>query len=485
MITKKYNAKVLGNFDMTSNNSTLDDIKINQEYANLVPPLPITEYESLKEDIKQNGVLVPIITNQDGVILDGHHRYRAWAVDLGRPVKEMPKPTVVDYNRDDKLQEKLFVINFNLKRRHLNSFQRVSLALKAKPILVELAKRNQKAGKKIGDTSVRNQTQVGCSGRVDQQIGNRAGGVGKDTVRKVETILKKGTEEQIQKLEQGKTTIHRIAKQIRHAEKRQELILLNNNSSKECILGSSENNNIKLLHGDFTTIITSNTNTRRSSGTIITIQDNSIPLIFTDPPYERASLPLYRELGKLASRVLMPGGSLMVLSGQLYLPEVLNLILESKELQYWWSFAVIYQAEGRQQHIFARKVCQKWKHLLWFVKGQKAREGINYIADSIKSAPPHKYFHAWQQSTVEVEYIIRALTVENEVVLDPMLGSGTTAIAALKLKRKFIGIEVNEDTFNIAKSRIAEFLTSSSSMIDEHKLRDINSIEALQSNSCI
>jgi hypothetical protein len=81
----------------------------------------------------------------------------------------------------------------------------------------------------------------------------------------------------------------------------------------------------------------------------------------------------------------MPGGSLMVLSGQLYLPEVLNLILESKELQYWWSFAVIYQAEGRQ-HIFARKVIQEWKHLLWFVKGQKAREGFNYIADSIKSS---------------------------------------------------------------------------------------------------
>lgn len=67
--------------------------------------------------------------------------------------------------------------------------------------------------------------------------------------------------------------------------------------------------------------------------------------------------------------------------------------------------------------------------------------------------------HAWQQSTAEVEYTIRDLTVENEVILDPMLGSGTT-IAALKLNRKFIGIEVNEDTFNIAKNRISEFLTS-------------------------
>jgi DNA modification methylase len=469
----------MGIFDMTSNNNNiLDDIKINQEYANLVPPLSISEYESLKEDIKQNGVQVPIITNRDGVILDGHHRYRAWVVDLGRPVTEMPKPTIVDYN---KLQEKLFVINSNLKRRHLNSFQRISLTLKTKPILEEIARRNES----LGGKGVEIRTPLG---RVDEQIAKRAGGVGKDTVRKVEVILAKGTLEQIRKLEQGKITIHRIAKQIRDAEKRQELILLNNNSSKKPILELPENNNnnIKLVHGDFTTITASNTTTRTSTGgTTITIQDNSISLIFTDPPYEKGSLPLYRELGKLASRVLIPGGSLMVLSGQLYLPEVLNLILESKELRYWWSFAVIYQAEGRQQHIFARKVFQKWKHLLWFVKGEKAREGFNYIADSIKSARPHKDLHEWQQSTAEVEYIIRGLTVENEVILDPMLGSGTTAIAALKLGRRFIGIEIQKDTFNIAKVRISEFLAStSSSMTDKQRFRDINSIEALQSNSC-
>jgi hypothetical protein len=188
-----------GNLVTSSDNNIIHDIKINEEYANLVPQLSISEYESFKEDIKQNGVQVPIITNQDGVILDGHHRYRAWVIDLGRLVTEMPKPTVAGYN--DKLQEKMFVINVNLKRRQLNSFQRISLALKAKPILEEIAKRNQKARIKIdNDTSVRNQTQVGCGGgsggggRVDEQIGKRAGGVGKDTVRKVEIILEKGTE---------------------------------------------------------------------------------------------------------------------------------------------------------------------------------------------------------------------------------------------------------------------------------------------------
>jgi len=55
-----------GNLDISSdNNNIIHDIKINEEYANLVPQLSISEYESFKEDIKQNGVQVPIITNQD------------------------------------------------------------------------------------------------------------------------------------------------------------------------------------------------------------------------------------------------------------------------------------------------------------------------------------------------------------------------------------------------------------------------------------
>jgi hypothetical protein len=46
------------------NSNIHDDIKINV-YANPVPRLSVSEYESFKEDIKQNGVHVPIIINQD------------------------------------------------------------------------------------------------------------------------------------------------------------------------------------------------------------------------------------------------------------------------------------------------------------------------------------------------------------------------------------------------------------------------------------
>ena len=99
----------------------------------------------------------------------------------------------------------------------------------------------------------------------------------------------------------------------------------------------------------------------------------------------------------------------------------------------------------------------EWKPLLWYVKGERVNNLVisNTIGDYIESVAPLKIEHEWQQSTVEVNYIIKNLTLENQTVLDPMMGSGTTGVAALKLNRKFIGIEKDNKTFEIAKSRIS------------------------------
>ena len=53
----------------------------------------------------------------------------------------------------------------------------------------------------------------------------------------------------------------------------------------------------------------------------------------------------------------------------------------------------------------------------------------------VESKPPDKTLNDCAQSTVEVEYLISKLTAENQIVFDPMMGTGTTGIAALKLKR--------------------------------------------------
>ena len=62
--------------------------------------------------------------------------------------------------------------------------------------------------------------------------------------------------------------------------------------------------------------------------------------------------------------------------------------------------------------------------------------------------------HPTQKPVALMEYLIKTYTNEGETVLDFTMGSGTTGVAAKNLDRSFIGIELDENYFNIAKDRI-------------------------------
>lgn len=99
-----------------------------------------------------------------------------------------------------------------------------------------------------------------------------------------------------------------------------------------------------------------------------------------------------------------------------------------------------------------RRVVPRFKPLLWYIKGD-AYKG-KYIYDHIESKFEGKQLHKWQQSTVETTHIISRMTEPGDIVCDPFLGSGSTGVSAIELHRKFIGIEIDQDTYNIAKNRL-------------------------------
>ena len=90
-------------------------------------------------------------------------------------------------------------------------------------------------------------------------------------------------------------------------------------------------------------------------------------------------------------------------------------------------------------------------------KGEKLNKKypINLITFS-KSSQNDMIFHPTQKPTDLLEYLIKTYTNEGELVLDFTMGSGSCGVACVNTNRKFIGIELDENYFNIAVNRIFE-----------------------------
>jgi DNA modification methylase len=71
---------------------------------------------------------------------------------------------------------------------------------------------------------------------------------------------------------------------------------------------------------------------------------------------------------------------------------------------------------------------------------------------------PMKNNHPTVKPVKLIEYLIKLVSRKNAVILDPFLGSGTTAVACVNMNRKFVGIELNAEYIEIAKKRIEPFL---------------------------
>lgn len=81
-------------------------------------------------------------------------------------------------------------------------------------------------------------------------------------------------------------------------------------------------------------------------------------------------------------------------------------------------------------------------------------EGKKYKSNVLQYKKDYTGFHPTQKPVALLEDLIKTFTNENETVLDFTMGSGSTGVAAKNLNRNFIGIELDEGYFNIAKDRI-------------------------------
>lgn len=90
----------------------------------------------------------------------------------------------------------------------------------------------------------------------------------------------------------------------------------------------------------------------------------------------------------------------------------------------------------------------------WSKEQLTVNEGTRYPRDVQKFAHDRDKYHPTQKPVALLEYLIKTYTNEGEIVLDNCMGSGSTGVACVNTNRNFIGIEKEENYFNIAKERI-------------------------------
>lgn len=148
------------------------------------------------------------------------------------------------------------------------------------------------------------------------------------------------------------------------------------------------------------------------------IPDNSLDLVLTDPPYGADAFPLWDALGEQAARTLKQGGWLVAMSGQAYLPHVLELL--ASHLTYHWTIALKMGPDSAS--IFGRHIHNWWKPILVFAKPPAEKV---WIRDFIQGAGPEKGNHKWQQATDDFRVLVEQFTGPGDNVWDPMAGTGT------------------------------------------------------------
>jgi len=228
------------------------------------------------------------------------------------------------------------------------------------------------------------------------------------------------------------------------------------------------------------------------------IPDNSVHLMVTSPPYnvgkeydENLSLNDYREFLKRVwnevKRVLVPGGRACInianLGRKPYIPLHAFIIKDMLDLGFLMRGEIIWNkgsssspstAWGSWLSAKNPTLRDIHEYILVFSKGTFSRESLKRNStisrDEFLEYTKSVWTFAAEPATkighpapfpVELPYrLIQLYTFEDEVILDPFIGSGQTAIAAIKASRHYVGYDINQEYVKLAKKRIKAFSSS-------------------------
>lgn len=393
---------------------------------------------ALKQSIAESGWIKPLTVTPDYVIVSGHRRYQA-AMQLG--YTELPIE-VEHFSSEEAEMERLLRENEN---RGKTPEQQIREGMMWEPI--ERGKAHKRQGMRNDTTSVKIFTNVE-SGKSSDVIARRVGlgsGVtyekGKEVVEYIDRMILAGSERgDVLRMTLNDESINAASKLMKKYIQKDEEEAQRQRREEEARLRQQELARQRYLEAvkkaeHCTLYHCSVADLSRH------VQADSVDCIITDPPYPKEFLSVYGDLAAFASYALKPGGSLVVMVGQSYLQELLER-LSSTGLTYQWTCAYLTPG-GQSPQLWQRKVNTFWKPLLWFVKGEYTGDWIGDVCKSdVNNNDKRK--HDWGQSESGIADVFERFTKPGQLICDPFVGGGTTAIVAMEMERRFVGGDIDK-----------------------------------------
>jgi len=317
----------------------------------------------------------------------------------------------------------------------------VELALKLEPLLRKKAKENEAAsGGDRKSQKARSGSQISANPIKPMDTREelaRVAGVSHDTVTKAKRIIEEATESEKAMLRNSETTINRVASVLRH---RASLgVRVTEKETKTALAGRARMDLEKVC-----------TMTLCSMEKLLK-EVEGVDAIITDPPYAKECISSYDNLARLAAEKDVP--VVAVMCGQTYLPQVMEVMV--KHLAYRWTLAYLTPG-GQSVQQWVAKVNTFWKPILLFGKASE------WLGDVVKSDPNDndKAHHEWGQSESGMSDLVSRLTKPGQLVCDPFLGGGTTALVSIALGRRFVGCDVAMRCITTAWERLEKWRRS-------------------------
>ena len=208
------------------------------------------------------------------------------------------------------------------------------------------------------------------------------------------------------------------------------------------------------------------------------IPDKSIDLIVTDPPYKVTSRGSAGNSGGMLQKKINRKGQVFDfndISCKKYVPEFYRILKESTHCYIMTNHTNLIEMLNvftnvgfkfvkcliwdKGNKIMGQFYMNQFEYIMFFRKG-KAKKINNCGTSDILNIPNKKTkingknLHDTEKPIELNRILVENSTNENDIVLDPFMGIGSCGIACKKLNRNFIGIEIDEKYFEIAKQRI-------------------------------